>query len=328
MQITNITSQEGSAPITPEKKVAGRVGKTLKFFLSNPKIVVGVGVVLFFVLIALAAPLLTPYAPDARVVRGLQPTQPPSPAHLFGTTDLGQDVFSQVVYGARVTLLIAFVAAFGSTALQVLFGLTSAYLGGLVDDVLSLIINVGLVLPGLPLTIVLASLASAANVNKNEIVIALVLLFTSWQYGARVLRAQTLSLKEREFVAAARAVGESAWRIIFVEILPNELALVASTFVGTFVYVMGAEIALEFLGLGDPSQASWGSILYWAQNDAALPSGQWWLFVPAGLCIALFCGSLAFINFGIDEIANPRLHIEKPLKKALKSLKKTKEAVA
>jgi peptide/nickel transport system permease protein len=327
MQITNVTSQESIAPITPEKG-AGRVGKILRFFLSNPKIAIGVGVVLFFVLIALAAPLLTPYAPDARVVRGLQPSQPPSSAHLFGTTDLGQDVFSQVVYGARVTLLIAFIAAFGSTALQVLFGLTSAYLGGLIDDVLSLIINVGLVLPGLPLTIVLASLASAANVNRNEIVIALVLLFTSWQYGARVLRAQTLSLKEREFVAAARAVGESPWRIIFVEILPNEIALVASTFVGTFVYVIGAEIALEFLGLGDPSQASWGSILYWAQNDAALPSGQWWLFVPAGLCIALFCGSLAFINFGIDEIANPRLHIEKPLKKALKALKKTKEAVA
>jgi peptide/nickel transport system permease protein len=328
MQITNITRQEEIVPLAPEKKSAGRVGRTLRFFLSNPKIAVGFGVVLFFVLIAIAAPLLTPYAPDARVVRGLQPSQPPSSAHFFGTTDLGQDMFSQVVYGARVTLLIAFVAAFGSTALQVIFGLTSAYLGGLVDDILSLIINVGLVLPGLPLTIVLASLASAANVNKNELVIALVLLFTSWQYGARVLRAQTLSLKEREFVAAARAVGESAWRIIFVEILPNELALVASTFVGTFVYVMGAEIALEFLGLGDPSQASWGSILYWAQNDAALPSGQWWLFVPAGLCIALFCGSLAFINFGIDEIANPRLHIEKPIKKALKALRKTKEAVA
>lgn len=324
MQITEVTSQ--NAPIVPEK-TRGRASRTFKFLFSNPKITFGVGVIVFFVLVAIAAPLLTPYAPDARVIRGLQPSQPPSFAHPFGTTDLGQDLFSQIVYGARVTLLIAFVAAFGSTALQVLFGLTSAYLGGLVDDVLSLIINVGLVLPGLPLTIVLASLASAASVNKNEIVIALVLLFTSWQYGARVLRAQTLSLKEREFVTAAQASGESVWRIIFVEILPNELALVASTFVGTFVYVMGAEIALEFLGLGDPSQASWGSILYWAQNDSALPAGQWWLFVPAGLSIALFCGSLAFINFGIDEIANPRLRVEKPLKKALTALKKTKEVV-
>lgn len=326
MHVTDI-GHPGIAQPVPERR-QGRVRKTFSFLRANPKITFGLGMILFFVLVAIAAPLLTPYRPDVRVVLGAQPSQPPSFAHPFGTTDLGQDLFSQVVYGARVTLVIAFIAAFGSTALQVLFGLTGAYLGGLIDDLISLLINVGLVLPGLPLTIVLASLASAASVNRNEIVIALVLLFTSWQYGARVLRAQTLSLKEREFVTAARASGESVWRIIFVEILPNELALVASTFVGTFVYVMGAEIALEFLGLGDPSQASWGSILYWAQNDSALPAGQWWLFVPAGLCIALFCGSLAFLNFGIDEIANPRLHIEKPRKKVRTALKKAEKVVA
>jgi peptide/nickel transport system permease protein len=325
MHVTDI-GRPGIAPPVPAQR-KGRISKTITFLLANPKIAFGLGVIVFFVLVAIAAPLLTPYRPDARVMLGAQPSQPPSFAHPFGTTDLGQDLFSQVVYGARVTLVIAFIAAIGSTALQVLFGLTGAYLGGLVDDLISLLINVGLVLPGLPLTIVLASLASAASVNRNELVIALVLLFTSWQYGARVLRAQTLSLKEREFIIAARASGESAWRIIFVEILPNELALVASTFVGTFVYVMGAEIALEFLGLGDPSQASWGSILYWAQNDSALPAGQWWLFVPAGLCIALFCGSLAFLNFGIDEIANPRLHIEKSRKKVRAQLKKAEKVV-
>jgi peptide/nickel transport system permease protein len=177
--------------------------------------------------------------------------------------------------------------------------------------VLSLIINVFLVLPGLPLAIVLASLASNTNAaNKNEFVIALVLLFTSWSYGARVLRAQTLSLKEREFVTAADASGETSLRIIFAEILPNEVALVASTFVGTFVYAVGAEVALEFLGLGNTSQTSWGEILYWAQNDGALIIGKWWQFVPAGLCVAVLCASLTFINFGIDELANPRLRNE------------------
>jgi peptide/nickel transport system permease protein len=221
-------------------------------------------------------------------------------------------MFAQIVYGARVSLVIGFLAAAGSTALQVLFGLTSAYFGGIVDDVLSLIINVFLVLPGLPLAIVLASLASSADsANKNEFVIALVLLFTSWSYGARVLRAQTLSLKEREFVAAARASGESPLRIIFAEILPNEIALVASTFIGTFVYAIGAEVALEFLGLGDTSQASWGVILYWAQINAALIVGKWWQFVPAGLCVAVLCAGLTFINFGIDELANPRLRVER-----------------
>ena len=266
-------------------------------------------------LVALVAPLLTPYNPDATIVVG---SLPPSFAHILGTSGLGQDMFAQLVYGARVTLLIGFTAAIGSTLLQIFFGLTSGYFGGIIGDTLSLIINVFLVLPGLPLAIVLASLASAnAAANKNEFVIALVLLFTSWSYGARVLRAQTLSLKEREFVAAARATGEGFLRIIFFEILPNEFALVASTFVGTFVYAVGAEIALEFLGLGDTSKASWGEILYWAQNNAALIIGKWWQFVPAGLCVAVLCAGLTFINFGIDELANPRLRVERPRRKRL-----------
>jgi peptide/nickel transport system permease protein len=277
--------------------------------LSNPKIAFGVGVVVFFVLIAIAAPLLTPYDPNASIVRG---SLPPSWAHIFGTTGLGQDMFAQIVYGARVTLMVAFIAAIGSTILQVVMGLSSAYYGGMVDEVLSLIINVFLVLPGLPLTIVLASLASASGANKNEFVIALVLLFTSWSYGARVLRSQTLSLKEREFVAAARSTGESSLRIISAEILPNEVSLIASTFVGTFVYAVGAEVALEFLGLGNTSQPSWGVILYWAQNNGALIIGKWWQFVPAGICIALLCAGLTFINFGMDELSNPRLRVERP----------------
>src|SRR5579885_594721 len=307
MQVTNLTdAQIQSATILDRAR--GRGSSILRVLTSNPKITFGTTVVALFVLVAIAAPLLTPYNPDASVVVG---SLPPSPAHILGTTGLGQDMFAQIVYGARVSLLVGFAAAIGSTFLQVFFGLTSAFFGGVIDEVLSLIINVFLVLPGLPLTIVLASLASTADAaNKNEFVIALVLLFTSWSYGARVLRAQTLSLKEREFVTAARSSGESSLRLIFAEILPNEVALVASTFIGTFVYAVGAEVALEFLGLGDTSKASWGEILYWAQNNGALIVGKWWQFVPAGLCVAILCASLTFINFGIDELANPRLRNE------------------
>jgi peptide/nickel transport system permease protein len=316
MQVTNLANIDSSTMLNKAKE---RGSSILNVITSNPKITIGVAVVAFFVLVAIAAPLLTPYDPNATIVIG---SLPPSPAHIFGTTGLGQDMFAQIVYGARVSLTIGFVAAIGSTALQVFFGLTSAYFGGLIDEVLSLLINVFLVLPGLPLAIVLASLASASGASKNEFVIALVLLFTSWSYGARVLRAQTLSLKEREFVAAARTTGESSLRIIFAEILPNEVALVASTFIGTFVYAVGAEVALEFLGLGDTSQATWGVILYWAQINAALIVGKWWQFVPAGLCVAVLCASLAFINFGIDELANPRLRAERPLHRRLLSAKK------
>jgi peptide/nickel transport system permease protein len=313
MQVSNITNQSiPSARIVDS--LIGRVRAIIRAVTSSPKIAFGVGIVLFFVLVAIAAPLLTPYNPDASVVTG---SLPPSAAHFFGTTGLGQDMFAQIVYGARITLLVGFTAAIGSTILQVFFGLTAGYFSGISGDTLTLIINIFLVLPGLPLTIVLASLASSGPVNHSEVTIALVLLFTSWSYGARVLRAQTLSLKEREFVAAARAIGESSLRIVFTEILPNEVALVASTFVGTFVYAVGAEVALEFLGLGDTSQASWGEILYWAQNNGALIVGKWWQFVPAGLCVAFLCAGLAFINFGIDELANPRLRKEKTRRKRL-----------
>ena len=309
MQVTNLTGANiDSATMLDRAK--GRGSNFLGVILFNPKMSTGIGVVAFFVLMAIAAPLLTPYDPNASIVVG---SLPPSSAHILGTTGLGQDMFAQIVYGARVSLVVGFGAAIGSTVLQVFFGLTSAYFGGLIDEVLSLVINVFLVLPGLPLAIVLASLASVNAANKNEFVIALVLLFTCWSYGARVLRAQTLSLKEREFVTAARVSGESSLRIIFAEILPNEAALVASSFVGTFVYAVGAEVALEFLGLGDTSKASWGVILYWAQNNAALIVGKWWQFVPAGLCVAILCASLTLINFGIDELANPRLRKERKM---------------
>src|SRR6266699_2158934 len=247
MQLTNATNQK-TASITLRGSAKDRVSSILRTITSSPKIAFGVGVVIFFVLVAIAAPLLTPYDPTASIIKG---SLPPSWSHIFGTTGLGQDTFAQIVYGARVTLLVAFVAAIGSTILQVVMGLSSAYYGGMVDEVLSLIINVFLVLPGLPLTIVLASLASASGANKNEFV-----------------------------------------------------------------------IALEFLGLGDTSRPSWGVILYWAQNNAALIVGKWWQFVPAGLCIALLCAGLAFINFGIDELANPRLRTERPLHRRLSSGKK------
>jgi peptide/nickel transport system permease protein len=293
-----------SAPPSFSESARDNSRRAWRAITANPKITVGVGVVLFFVLASLAAPLLTPYGPEQKVVATVFP---PSAAHILGTTGLGQDLFAQLLYGARVSLLIGFGAAIGSTALQILFGVASGYFGGLLDEVLSLITNVFLVLPSLPLAIVIAALAD----SKNEWIVALVLIVTSWSYGARVLRAQTLSIREREFIAASKASGESGWRIVFFEIVPNEVALVASTFVGTFVYAIGAEVALEFLGLGDTGQASWGTILFWAQENGALIAGLWWLFVPAGLCVAVLCASLTFVNFGIDEVANPNLRREK-----------------
>jgi peptide/nickel transport system permease protein len=175
--------------------------------------------------------------------------------------------------------------------------------GGIVDDALSLLINVVLVIPALPLIIVLARYVE----RSGPVTIVLVLGFTSWAWGARVLRSMTLTLREQEFVSAAKVIGEPTWRIILAEILPNMTSLVVSGWIGAVIYAILTEASLEFIGLGDPNITTWGTILYWAQNNAALLTRAWWTFVPPGLCIALVGFGLTMINYGIDEITNPRL---------------------
>jgi peptide/nickel transport system permease protein len=268
--------------------------------LRSRKIRFGLTVVGVFVLMALLGPLLIRSDPMALSAAQLQG---PSAAHWLGTTQTGQDVFSQVVLGTRATLLVGFATGLLATTLSVVVGLVAGYFGGLVDDALSLVINIFLVMPALPLAIVLAGYVPV----RGPVPVALVISFTGWAWGARVLRAQTLSMRRREFVEAARTTGERWHRIIFWEILPNEIAIVASSLVFTIIFAILTEIGLEFLGLSDVTLNSWGNMLYWAANDNALLLGAWWWFLPPGLCIAVLGAGLAFINFGIDEITNPRL---------------------
>ena len=243
--------------------------------------------------------------------------QPPSTAHWLGTTQTGQDVFAQVVIGTRVSLAVGLGTGFLATIVSVIIGLTAGYFGGLIDDMLSLLINVFLVIPALPLAIILA----AYFPFRGPLPVAIIVTITGWAWGARVLRAQTLSMRRREFVEAARASGETSLRIIFAEILPNVIAIVAAGLVGTVIYAILAEVGLEFLGLGDVTTVSWGTIFYWAQNNEALLLGAWWWFLAPGCCVALLGAGLAFINFGIDELANPRLRRERQAKKPAKAKK-------
>jgi peptide/nickel transport system permease protein len=298
--------------ITPSARRI-RLPGWLVLLFSNRFALIGSIVLAIIVLSAVFAPLITPWDPSAMAD---MPSLSPSPTHWFGTNHQGQDIFAQVVYGARLSLTIgACVGVFG-VALAALVGMVAGYAGGWVDEVLSVVMNVFLVIPQLPLLIV----AGAYLPIKGGLGMIVILTITGWAWGARVLRAQTMSLRNRDFVQAAYVSGESTWRIVFFEILPNMISLLVSSFIFTFIGAILAEAGLEFLGFGDINTISWGTILYWAQQSSALLTGEWWHFVFPGLAIALTITSLVFINYGIDVISNPRLRTIKVAKQYRKQV--------
>jgi len=279
---------------------AGRLSGLRDAFRS-PRLVIGTAIVGFFVLLGIIGPFF------AGSPNQLSHTElaSPSVSHWLGTTQIGQDVFAQMVVSARATLEIGVGAGLLATLVSVVIGISGGYAGGFIDEVLNLLSNVVLVIPTLPLVIVILADVKASGLLPLIVIIAL----TSWAAAARVLRAQTLSVRNREYVLAARASGERAWRIVFVEILPNELPIIVSNFIFAMIFAILTQAALAFIGLGDPTLLTWGNMLNIAYNDEALSVGAWWWFIPPGLCIALLGMGLALINFSLDELLNPRLRV-------------------
>jgi len=264
-----------------------------------------VGVVLFgvFILAAIIGPEVTPYDPSYANPDPSLLMAHPSAQHLLGTTQTGQDVLSQLLVGVRLTIELALLVGVIAGILSVTVGVTSAFLGGVWDEFLSLVSNVFLVIPALPLLILLLGYLS----GKGQLPTIIVLSILGWPWGARVIRAQTLTIRNRDFIAAARESGEKSWRIIAFDIIPNEISLIAANFVNTVLYAIGASVALAFVGLTDLNSWSLGTILYWAESQQALSLGAWWWFVPPGLAVALIGTSLVLLNTGIDELGSPRL---------------------
>ncbi len=256
-----------------------------------------------FVLIAVIGPLFAPYNPSYQNPSPALSMQAPSAAHWLGTTESGQDVFSQLLVGVRLTLELAFIVGVVATALSVIVGVSAAFLGGIWDELLSLLSNVFLVIPALPLLIVLLGFLP----QRGQLATILVLSLTGWPWGARLIRAQTMAIRGRDFVAASRETGEKSWRIIAFEIIPNETGLIAASFVNTVLFAIGASVALAFIGVADLNSWSLGTILYWAQSQQALQLGAWWWFAPPGVLVALMGTALVLLNTGIDELGNPRL---------------------
>ncbi|CAK1733797.1 peptide/nickel transport system permease protein [Vibrio crassostreae] len=320
----------------------------LKLIWRNPMALTGVIILSIFILGAIAAPLITKHVPDKRtgnpheypgfVVKSAQ-TNPggwvaqnladdrrtlimsKKADHVLGTTRMGRDVWSQVVYGARVSLAVGFGAGLTVCLLATVIGVSAGYFGGRVDDVLTAAMNIMLVIPQYPLLFVVAAFIGEAG----PLTITLVIGFMSWAWGARVVRSQTLALREKEFVKAAEVLGESSFRIIFVEILPNLISIVGASFIGSVMYAIMMEATISFLGLGDPNTISWGIMLYNVQTSSSMLIGAWWELLAPCIALTLLVTGLALLNFAVDEIANPQLRSHKGMKRWKKLAAQDKE---
>ena len=306
--VLGATDQLATPPVGPTPLVAevrqGRWGDVWRAISRNRKALVGVLLLLVFMVLAIFPGQIAPDDPTAQIY---QPALGPSWHHLLGTTGRGEDVFSQLVWGTRLSLVIALAVGALATVLSVLIGVSSAYLGGIADGILSLLTDVILVLPIFPLIIVIA----AYRKNSGLFTLIVVLGALGWSYGARQLRSQTLSLRTRDFLESARVRGERKLYVILFEILPTMTSLIVATFLGAALYAVLTAAGLQFIGLGDPNSQSWGTMLYWAQNGEALFAGMpLWAIAP-GVCIALLGASFALLNYAFDEISSPALRVRR-----------------
>ncbi len=309
-----------------------------KLLMGNKKSFVGLLIILAFIFVAIFAPWLTKHAPDkgtgnpheypafvvkaaknnpdgwiAKNIATNQRTLRMSEKadHVFGTTRMGRDVWSQLAYGTRTSIFVGLGAGIMVCFLATTIGVTAGYFGGKVDDYLSAAMNIMLVVPQLPLLFIIAAFIGQAG----PFTIAIVIAITSWAWGARVVRAQTLSLREKEFVLAAEVLGESTWRIIAIEILPNLMSIVGASFIGCVLLSIMTEASLSFLGLGDPNSISWGVMLYNVQTSSSMLIGAWWEILPPCLALTFIAVGLSLLNFAVDEIANPQLRSHKGLRR-------------
>jgi peptide/nickel transport system permease protein len=305
---------ELAPPVPPSRLARLRLPGWAVTLLRNPKARLGLGLVGFMVVVALIAPLVSVSNPtdfslfDAR--------QAPSWHHLFGTTDQGSDIFSQVMLGTRRSLLLGAAAGALATVIATTLGVLAAYAGGVVDELVNFLTNVFLVIPTIPLLVVVSGYLKSRSMGTMIIVLAA----TLWAFEARILRGQALSLKNRDFVLAAKVSGESTWRIVFGEIMPNMISRIAAVFVLVFYISLLVDSGLEFLGLGDTTHVSWGMVLYWAQTNSSVLQGEWWPFVFPGLALVITVLGLTLILAGIDEVSNPRLRDEVRRRGFLRSL--------
>lgn len=277
----------------------------MKFFRNSPKTSIGAILVIVILVLAVGANLFTTIDPTHRFAGEYHSV--PSQAHILGTTQLGNDAWAQTLFGGRKSILVGIFAGLITVFLGIFFGISAGYFGGKYDSIVSTLINVIMVIPNIVLLLIIASLLGGVS----PFLICIIIGLTSWPWNARVLRAQTMSIRNREFVYSAETLGESKLRIMFVEIMPNMLSMISSAFVSTIIYAIMASATLEFIGFGDPLSVTWGIMLFNAQKSGALTSGAWWELLGPISGIILFGSGLTLINFSIDEVSNPKLKAQR-----------------
>jgi peptide/nickel transport system permease protein len=293
-------SVQHGAPAGPTRAAPRRRSELLYFAFRNAKFVIGLGVVLAFFVLALVGPHLTDNTP----LEFSGPTdQPPSSEYWFGTTSYGQDVFSQFVHGLRAAFLVGVLGGGLAAVLGMLVGFTAGYRGGWIDDLLNMLTNVVLVIPTLAILIIVAAYLTMHSYVTEAVLIGL----TSWPWAARALRAQTFSLKTREFVDIAKLSGRGTWHVITREIAPNMSSYLFMMFILLFGGAILIGASLDFLGLGPSESISLGLMMNNAFAASALLLGSWWWFIPPGVGIIAIVGGLYVMNVGLDEVFNPKL---------------------
>ena len=275
--------------------------------------VVGAAILVLFALLALAPQLFVGALQTVTTATG-GPLEPPSPAHILGTDEIGRDILNLTVHGARVSMVIGLLATLITILLGAVIGIVSGFVGGRTDQILMRMTDFFLVLPTFVLAIVLAPIildivgtdAELFGIRATLLVIIVVIGLTSWASTARIIRSQTLSVKERMFVDRARVIGGSRAHIMRRHILPNVVNLIVANTVLTFAGAIFTETTLSFIGLGDPFQPSWGQLLNAAQQAGAPGLGAWWYIVPPASCVVVVILAFTLVGNALDDVLNPK----------------------
>lgn len=276
------------------------MSSSFKILLRSPKFMIGVFTFTILLVFVIVYPFINTNDPHNMVALAFQP---PSAELFLGSDNFGRDLFLELIHGVRTSVFVGLFAGFCATIIGLVIGLTAGYVGGWLDEILTSITNIFIVIP----SFIILILISVSLNSRSSLMIALIIGFTSWPWTARAVRAQTSSLRNRDHVNIAKITGHSTPRIIFFEILPYIMSYVMMAFVLQTAAGILAEASISMIGLGPFNTISLGIIMNWALVFEAPMAGAWWAFIPAALAIAIITFSLYLMNTGMDEIFNPKI---------------------